>query len=337
MLDDFLDAMFFEGLPPAKARYAVYGTAYCLGLPPRDRGTLPLAKAALHGFSRASPEQPRDSLPVEYLYLACDAWLRRGGELALVAAAAVIAFDCYLRPAEVLGLTVRHVTPPAPGALDAVITIAPFSADDPDAPPAKNFEFDASTIVGAHDRGWVAQLVLNLAARAAVARPGDASSPLLPGLTAARWAAACREFRAEFFDAQLPFSPHSFRHAGPSHDAWRFRASAAALQTRGRWLAASSVRRYAKPAGMLRRRSALTAAQLRSASVVEKELSHRMLSAFPAPPRPPPSSKRSLAATAGFWVPARSTGRSSAAGLRASRPGPTSQDPGGRPSRPRQR
>eukprot|EP00959_Pyramimonas_sp_CCMP1952_P456493 9473248-Pyramimonas_sp.AAC.1 len=66
------------------------------------------------------------------------------------------------------------------GAQGVVVTVAPLNDDDPTAPPAKNSECDGSTIVGAHDRGWAAQLVLNLAARATSARPGDPAAPLFP-------------------------------------------------------------------------------------------------------------------------------------------------------------
>ena len=126
-------------------------------------------------------------------------------------------------------------TMPTDGASDAVTTVAPFAFDDPESLPAKNFEFDASTIVGGFDGRWAADLVAQLARRAAAAWPGDPAAPLFPNLTAARWAIARREWRAQHVSAGPPFSPRSFRRAGPSHNARRHQASAAALQTRGRW------------------------------------------------------------------------------------------------------
>ena len=67
-----------------QAQYAVYGTAYRLGQPPQAPTTRPIAKTALQKIAKASLEQLRDSEPIEYLFLACDAWLRLRNDCAPV-------------------------------------------------------------------------------------------------------------------------------------------------------------------------------------------------------------------------------------------------------------
>eukprot|EP00959_Pyramimonas_sp_CCMP1952_P297280 6219361-Pyramimonas_sp.AAC.1 len=64
--------LFLRGDSVSAARYAVFGTAYCIGLPARSPATLPLARAALHGFGRANPDKVRDSLPLEIIWLCAD-------------------------------------------------------------------------------------------------------------------------------------------------------------------------------------------------------------------------------------------------------------------------
>ena len=165
VLDRFMDSLFLNGDNPSAGRYALYGTAYVLGLPPRANTTFPLGKAALAGFLRASPERPRDSLSMEFLILATADWAHARGEdrddRMEAAAASWLAFDCYLRPSEVLALTAQDITLPRPGRPDTIVTVAPATG----ALPAKNRIFDASAVAGAHDRQWVSQLLSALCRR----------------------------------------------------------------------------------------------------------------------------------------------------------------------------
>ena len=121
--------------------------------------------------------------------------------------------------------------------------------------PAKNREFDASVIVGAFDRPWVTRIVEALARRAG---PGQL---LLGPLTLPTFERLFARARTALRLQGLPVSPHALRHAGPSHDAWKFDSPLPAIQARGRWKNVESVRRYAKPAGMLRTKAALAPLQ----------------------------------------------------------------------------
>ena len=89
-------------------------------------------------------------------------------------------------------------------------------------------------------------------------------------------------FAATRVGLPIHVSPHSLRHAGPSHDAWFFKDSLDLIQARGRWLCKESVRRYSKPAGMLRTAATLTIAQKQEARRISKELPRAMQQTFAA-------------------------------------------------------
>ena len=264
-----------------------------LGLPPRANSTFPVAKAALAGFVRAAPERPRDSLSDEFLVLVTADWFygtgQDPGDGPEAAAASWVAFDCYLRPSEVLALTAKDITLPRAGCPDTIVTVAPATG----ALPAKNRVFDASTVAWAHDRGWVCELLADLCRR----RP---TGPLFR-LSLSRWESMCRAFRTEHFSASLPLSPHSWRHAGPSHDSWFFKVSESAIQHRGRWLSANSVKRYSKPAGMSRSRSMLSHAHLNRVKQLRPRLSRDILEYFkdPNPTRPPVNRSKKVSGSVG--------------------------------------
>ena len=292
-LDMYLDELFLNGDNPSAGRYAIYGSAYVLGLPPRANSTFPLAKAALAGFGRASPERPRDSLSDEFLVLVTADWFYGDGDDPgdgpEAAAASWVAFDCYLRPSEVLALTANDITLPRPGCPDTIVTVAPATG----ALPAKNRVFDASTVAGVHNRGWISELLASLCRRRPV-------GPLFR-LSLSRWESMCRKFRTQHFSASLPLSPHSWRHAGPSHDSWFFKVSESAIQQRGRWLSSNSVKRYSKPAGMLRSRSLLTPAHLNRVKQLRPRLSDDLLEYFkgPNPTRPPVNRSKKVSGSVG--------------------------------------
>ena len=84
---------------------ALYGYAWRAGLP--TRGTaFPLAKQALKGWGSATPPQSRDPVPWAAVLLVAAQLLNMKNTAAVLAAAPMILnFDCYLRPAESLGVS----------------------------------------------------------------------------------------------------------------------------------------------------------------------------------------------------------------------------------------
>ena len=93
-------AMYELGEDAGPLRAAIHGMA--LFRPDLQRPAKnPFPKArALKGFFRLVPSKARDPLPWLVLVLFCDYWLSQGTPL--LAAAALLQFETYLRPGEVL-------------------------------------------------------------------------------------------------------------------------------------------------------------------------------------------------------------------------------------------
>eukprot|EP00972_Heterocapsa_arctica_P102688 15134220-Heterocapsa_arctica.AAC.2 len=65
----------------------------------RDPTVLQLSKKAQRGWLKLAPEHARDPCPEEAMFLLCEWWVHHRGRMgAYAAAAALISFDCYLRP-----------------------------------------------------------------------------------------------------------------------------------------------------------------------------------------------------------------------------------------------
>ena len=62
------------------------------------------------------------------------------------------------------------------------------------------------------------------------------------------------------------------RHGGPSHDALKFKMPLLDIQSRGRWLAFESCKRYAKGSMLLRQIGKLSDAVLQDARVISTKL-----------------------------------------------------------------
>ena len=109
-----------------------------------------------------APDKARDPPCEEMLwllvdYLCTNTWMPCHKNEVLTAAFAVLAWDCYLRPSEALMLRKEDLCPPRPRSSVQrwSVTIAPAVRDR----PAKNRQFDAGVVVGAHERLWVEPIV----------------------------------------------------------------------------------------------------------------------------------------------------------------------------------
>ena len=103
--------MYELGEDAGPMRAAIYGMALFrpdLQLPAKH--PFPKATRALRGFSRLVPSKVRDPLPWLVLVLFCDYWLSH--KVPLLAAAALLQFDTYLRPGETLAIKKGHVMSP---------------------------------------------------------------------------------------------------------------------------------------------------------------------------------------------------------------------------------
>ena len=253
-LTKFVDHLFLSGEAPGAARYTIYGFCHVHGIPSRSAHVLPKSKQALKGFVRSCPKRVRDPPPFAAFLVVVQAILMLGCHKHLLAAALLfLSFDAYLRPSEGLRLRRADVTPPThgQGRSSWVLTIAPQGGV-----PAKNRQHDCSVTVGFAGRDW-ASLIL-----AALYRSTSCESDLLFGdLGLGEVEKFCR-IAAKQLKLPVRVDPHSMRHAGPSIDMYNGVTTLAEVQTRGRWLSADSVRRYAKPAGLLRQLKKLSSTVL---------------------------------------------------------------------------
>lgn len=80
----------------------------------RSASTLPLSKASLKAFAKRSPDVLRDPPADDVVWLTIADLLAppRTRTRTLSAAFVAVAFDCYLRPSEALGLRRCDVSPP---------------------------------------------------------------------------------------------------------------------------------------------------------------------------------------------------------------------------------
>ncbi|CAK0850556.1 unnamed protein product, partial [Prorocentrum cordatum] len=162
-LVNYIEGLYRAGEAATAARYAYHGVSFVNDWPRRSPDLLPKTRLSLLAFARSSPEHCRDPPAIELVLLMLDYFLGRAvgdncQRMALVAAHGILSFDCYLRPSEGLDLTAGAVGRPRPGAAAQgwAINVAPAGED---AKPSKNRHFDASVLVGAHDRQWVCRVL----------------------------------------------------------------------------------------------------------------------------------------------------------------------------------
>ena len=112
------------------------------------------------------------------------------------------------------------------------------------------------------NRGFVTKLLVKLAAKKRKAAP---QARLFQSTAAQYSEAVSRAFQAAEIK-NIAFVPHQLRHGGPSCDYMARKRFLAEIQKRGRWQAATSVRRYEKSATYSRQLARLTPVQLSRAA-----------------------------------------------------------------------
>ena len=248
-LESFLEKIFLSGRDRASAAYFVAAVRHLRVL----RGAaaafmLPRATASVAGWRRLQPDVTKDPLPWP---VACwiAQYLSQQGSAADMQAARglILQFDAYLRPCELIDLTVEAVflsngqsskTYSVSG-----IIVAPSSQIAPHLgkKTTKTGDQDDTILFDSASRDGV-QLVLRRLVEDARKRKVRRLLHLL-SYDAYRRALA-RAARA----LALPFcvTPHLARHGGPSEDFARGARDLKSIALRGRWRALSSVRRYQK-------------------------------------------------------------------------------------------
>lgn len=258
----YLDHLFKCGESSAKAKYAVFGTIFCRGLG-RGPQSLPRARGALRGFTRDDPPSSRDPMPLE-VTASLAMWLSARNDLESKASAVamVVSFDLFTRPSETLAIKAEDIIAPGVGRFaETSVVIAPSRPGGLDPVPghhlrpAKNRQFDDTVVVGVSDfpAGFVGKLLRVLKARTL---PTEA---ILAGLCLPAYEKAMAAGVRALGLSALKLTPHSARHGGASSARYLGALDMREIQRRGRWAAASSVRRYDK-IGRLTRQVSLTPA-----------------------------------------------------------------------------
>lgn len=263
----YMEYLFRSGEMVTEARYVLFGVVFELDLVAWSAETLPLAKRTLKGFARRAPEPSRDPPPLDLIWLLAHHFFHNvGGAVGLQASVFVLlAVDGYLRPSEALALRREdfHVLTHGNDATWSV-TVAPSTRGA----PAKNREYDDGFTVGAYDRGFMNRLI------SLFVQNISANEHVFPSLTLTQLEKLFKVFAGR---EHMVLSPHSLRHAGPSHDMLHNGASMHDAQWRGRWLCLESRRRYSKPAKLHRQQACLTESQLERARLARESLPKELM------------------------------------------------------------
>ena len=187
-------------------------------------------------------------------------WLlsQPAAQAGFAALAFLVAFDLYLRPAETLRLSRRHVYAPSrntKGYKDWAVVVAPVEVGT----PSKTGIFDQTLVAGTpkSSRAWIKDLVALLYGRTT----GD--DTLFDNLNIHGYVCWIKAAVLATGLTDLKIVPHTARHGGPSEDAYSGVRNLDAIQVRGRWAALESVARDTKFGMLLRQINKMSATQQR--------------------------------------------------------------------------
>ena len=154
----------------------------------------------------------------------------------LMALAAILAADAYLRPGELLWLNDDDVVPGHAGRGKRFDVVALRMFPEERGRPSKTMQFQDSVLLDSPHRRWLSGLVLQLSRGRQGLQLFDFKYPAW----LKEFKAAASELGLDELDPVL----HLLRRTGPSDDYLGRRRSLEDIQRRGRWSAASCVRRY---------------------------------------------------------------------------------------------
>ena len=168
-----------------------------------------------------APQQVRDPMPYGLLCVILMEFIRLSR--VLMAAAAVVQFDTYMRPSEVLRLLREDLCPPARAAGKqfakrwcAVIRLN------------KQGGADNTIEVGCFPRAWITNVLPHL-------RRCTAPHARIFPFTLAQYEAAFRDVSLSLGLEASARTPHCIRHGGPSHDRWSEHRDVHEMQQRSKW------------------------------------------------------------------------------------------------------
>jgi hypothetical protein len=261
----YFDEAYLCGYPLAKGTklLAAVGHRWAALHRSGSTGLLSRARRALQGWHKMCPPESRLPLPwpaVAGIVAALISMNERG-----MAIAVLLACDAYLRPGELLDLTVECVIPPQPmmGAAYQVVSLllAPTDLNK----PTKTQVFNESVLLDSRDRPWLGPLLVEWCSQFG---PGQRVFPFRD-----------HEFRAKVTKAaslagleKWKVTPYLFRHSGPSHDCLTRARDLMTIKKRGRWRSDVTVARYEKAARVTSRLTTLSPAAIHKLESADRNL-----------------------------------------------------------------
>jgi len=279
-LDDALaayisDELFMRGEEPVTARYALFGTLWLRGLA-RSKTALPRSRKALTGFTKEAPEAAGEPIPIEALALLCMDLMGRDSLMEKTAGlAALLQFDLFARPSEMLSIVAEDVFLPRGQYSTTSVMIAPLQIKHSVvAPkPSKAGQFDETILAGLTGLGleWVVDLLHRLKSGA------QPQMPVVSPLDIAHYEKHFKEGMDRIGLAHLNLTPHSLRHGGASLASYLGLLTNSGVAKRGRWNSMQSVRRYEKKGVLTRVVAKMKPEQVRAGSAHLKDGSLKKL------------------------------------------------------------
>ena len=155
----------------------------------------------------------------------------------------MITMDLYLRPGEAVGLHLQNIVTPVEPLGHQYRHAGVNLHSSLRARPSKTHQFDESLLLDSPTRPFLSDLLMRLSLEAAHRGNGR-----LVSFGLREWRAAWNECLLRLCLPQAHL--YVLRHTGASENLLSKQRTLAEVQTRGRWLAETSLRRYAKPAAV---------------------------------------------------------------------------------------
>lgn len=236
-----------DGASVSVGTYTFYGWIALRMVPARpEKELLPLARAALASWKTRSNSATRVGVPPQMIFAFVVHSVKLGNTHAAVAA--LLQYDLYARPAEILGITGADLVRPVRSMTNIWGVI--FGNSDRDERTKTGVQDDVVLANSSH-RCWCGKLLQHVGRRLAQ------SEAHVFDLTLAQYEACFREFSRLRGLNPGAFTPHTLRHSGPSFDAIHQHRTIQEIQQRGRWASSSSEDRYKKPGRLLLQASRL--------------------------------------------------------------------------------
>ena len=129
-------------------------------------------------------------------------------------------------------------------------------------------------------RPWAGKILELLYLMAKRRQPRSPEALLFPHLSLSDYETCFRTSQQDLDIASPAITPHVVRHSAPTHDRLHGIRTLAQIQRRGRWASLASVRRYEKPARVLKSAAKLSPAQQVAAKSAEASFPMKVISAL---------------------------------------------------------